>query len=141
MTKVVRDAIGWERLFGSLFGSFAIIALFLASIGLYGVIAYGVAQRTREIGVRMAMGARPQMIVVMIPNQGARVVAVGLALGLLAAWFIAAKMAGMLYGVSAHDVPTFLGVPLLLMTVGLFACGLPARRAAKIDPVITLRSA
>lgn len=140
MTKVVRDATGWERLLSGLFGSFAGIALFLASLGLYGVIAYSVVQRTREIGVRMALGARPWTIVAMILGQGTRVVAIGLVLGLGCAWFTASQMAGMLHGVSGRDPTTFLFVPLLLLAIALLACGIPARRAARIDPVITLRS-
>lgn len=140
MSKVVRDATGWERLLSGLFGSFAAIALFRASLGLYGVIAYSVVQRTREIGVRMALGARPRTIVAMILGQGIRVVALGLVLGLVCAWFMASKMAGMLHGVGGRDPTTFLAVPFLLLAVALLACGIPARRAAKIDPVITLRS-
>ncbi len=131
----------WTRgFFGTLFTAFAGVALLLAAIGIYGVMAYTVAQRTQEIGVRMALGAQPRDVIAMVVRQGVRLVALGLGLGFLAAYGTAGLLAGNLYGVSPHDPPTFALVPLLLAVVALLACYLPSRRATLIDPMVALRS-
>ena len=140
MTKIAYRSIWRPRFFGQLFTGFAGIALFLAAIGIYGVMAYNVSQRTQEIGVRMALGAQPGTVVAMVLRQGLRLVVFGLGAGLVASWFAASLLAGSLYGISPHDPPTFALVPLLLAAVALFACWLPSRRAVRIDPMIALRT-
>jgi putative ABC transport system permease protein len=123
----------------SLLALFAVMALALASVGIYGVIAYGVSQRTREIGVRLAMGATPNRILQSILGQGAMLTAAGLGLGLLGAVGLSRFLASFLYGVTATDPMTFAGIPLLLAVVALAACYLPARRASKLEPTRALR--
>ena len=140
MTKVASDTLWKERFFGGLFVSFAGLALFLAALGIYGVMAYSVAQRTQEIGVRLALGAQPGALVQMILRQGAKLVGLGLAAGFVLAWFAAQLLTKLLYGIDPHDPPTFAGVPLLLALVALAACLLPAHRATKVDPMVALRS-
>ncbi|QYM80663.1 ABC transporter permease [Horticoccus luteus] len=134
-----RDA--WaQAFFGGLFTTAGIIALFLASIGVYGVMSYAVAQRTAEIGVRMALGAQPGRVVRLMLGRGVRLVAAGLLIGFVGSWFAAQLLTGFLYGVSPHDPPTFAAVPVLLAAIALFACYVPARRATRIDPLTALRA-
>jgi putative ABC transport system permease protein len=129
-----------RRFFGSMFTVFAGIAVTLAAIGIYGVMAHAVSQRTSEIGIRMALGAQTRDILAMVVRRGLGLVFVGLAIGLVGAWATAHLLTGTLYGVSPHDPPTFATVPVLLAAVALLACIIPARRAAKIDPMVALRS-
>ena len=140
LAKVATDAMWSQRFFGGLFVSFGVLALFLAALGIYGVMAYSVSQRTQEIGVRMALGADPGLVVAMMLRQGLRLVAIGLALGFIGAWFTAQLLASLLHGVQPHDPPTFALVPLLLAAVALAACYLPSRRATLIDPLVALRA-
>ncbi len=140
MTKVASDALWAQRFFGGLFVSFGALALFLAALGIYGVMAYSVSQRTQEIGVRMALGADARTVVAMMLHQGLRLVVCGLGLGFVGAWFAATLLTSLLYGVHPHDPPTFALVPLLLAIVALLACWLPARRATLVDPLVALRS-
>ncbi len=140
MTKVASDAMWSERFFGGLFVAFGALALFLAALGIYGVMAYSVAQRTQEIGVRMALGAQPGAVVSMILRHGLRLVGLGLVLGFVIAWFAAQLLTSILHGISPHDPPTFALVPLLLAAVALLACYLPSRRATLIDPITALRA-
>jgi ABC-type antimicrobial peptide transport system permease subunit len=123
-----------------LLASFAGMALFLALVGLYGVIAYSVKQRSAEIGVRMALGASRGAVMGMVLGQGARLAGGGLALGLLGALALTRLIAGWLYGVSPVDAATLAMVAGLLFGVSLLACAIPAWRAARIDPVAALRS-
>ncbi len=131
----------WPRLFFSdLFTLFGLVALFLACIGIYGVMSYNVTQRTQEIGLRMALGAQSNEVVRMVVRQGVHLVGWGLGAGLLAALLLADSLAALLYGVSPRDPPTFAAVPLLLAAVALFACWLPSRRATRIEPLAALRA-
>ena len=118
--------------------AFAAVALFLAAVGLYGVLAYQVAQRRREIGIRMALGSEPRGILALILREGLVVVAAGLVFGLAGALAAGRTMSSQLYGVGAGDPRVLGGVTLALLLVALVACIVPARRAARIDPVIAL---
>jgi ABC-type antimicrobial peptide transport system permease subunit len=122
-----------------LLGAFAALALVLASLGLYGLLAYAVAQRSREIGLRIALGATPRAVVTMVAARGLGLAAAGLASGVIASWAATRAMSGVLYGVPPTDLPTFAAVVLLLGTVALIACVVPAARASRVDPMIVLR--
>jgi putative ABC transport system permease protein len=121
-------------------GSFAFLAMILAAIGIYGVMAYSVVQRTQEIGIRMALGARAIDVWKMVLRQGVILTAVGMLCGLLFALGLSRIVASLLYGVSATDPLTFLLISLLLAAVALLASFLPARRATKVDPVMAIRN-
>jgi putative ABC transport system permease protein len=128
-----------ERFNTYLYTFFGLVALALTAVGVYGVMAYSVAQRIRDVGIRMALGARKEDVLRLIVGQGARLTSIGLVLGLAAAWWLSRLMLSLLYGVGAGDALTFVGVPLLLGLLGLAASWLPARRAAKVDPLVALR--
>jgi putative ABC transport system permease protein len=115
------------------------LALVLAVIGVYGVLSYSVNQQTREIGIRMAMGAQTGRVLGLVVGQGMRLAAVGLILGLVVAFAAMRVMSSLLFGVSAHDPLTFVGVSLVLAVAAVLACYIPARRATKVDPIIALR--
>jgi len=119
--------------------AFAIVALVLAAMGLYGVIANGVAQRRRELAIRMALGAQPRDVLRLVVGQGLRLSVVGVALGLVAAFVVTRWMASLLFGVSATDPATFVAIAALQMIVALIACWLPARRATQVDPLVAMR--
>ncbi len=139
MDEVVAQSFWDRRFFGTLFTIFASLALFLASLGLYGVMAYSVRQRTQEIGVRMALGAQTGDVLRLVTGQGLRLILIGLAIGFVSAFFLAKLLSGSLNGISAHDPPSFALVPVILFLVGLAACYLPARAAMKLDPMDALR--
>jgi predicted permease len=120
-------------------GLFAFLALFLATIGIYGVLAYAVAQQTHEIGIRMALGAQRRDVMQLILVQGARLALVGVAIGLLAAFGLTRLMSSLLYGISASDPLTFAAVAIVLVAVALLACYIPAHRAMRVDPMVALR--
>jgi predicted permease len=134
-----RDALFEKRMQATLISGFGLLALALASLGLYGVLAFTVAGRTREIGIRMALGANRSAVVRMVIGQGLRLMAIGVALGIAGALAFARTLQSLLFGVSATDPLTFVIVPLVLVMVALLACWIPARRATKIDPMIALR--
>jgi len=123
----------------ALMGIFATLALVLTIIGLYGVISYLVNQRTQEIGIRMALGAQMRDIMGLVLKQGMVLVLTGVGLGLAAAGMLTRVMSRLLFQVSATDPLTFVGISLLLITVALLACYIPARRATKVDPLVALR--
>ncbi len=140
MDEIMSRSIAQTSLTMILLGIAAGVALFLGAIGLFGVISYVVGQRTREIGVRAALGASRAEIRAMVFRQGARVVAAGIALGLVGALLLTRLMRAVLFGVTAHDPLTFVGATILLVTVAALATWIPARRAARIDPIEALRA-
>ena len=139
LASLVDDSVVQPRFSMLLLAGFGAIALLLASIGMYGVISYSVAHRTREIGIRMALGAAPREVLRMVLGQGARLVSVGLVVGLIASFLVARLMTSFLYGVRATDPATYAAVSALLTFVVLLACYLPARRATRVDPTVALR--
>jgi putative ABC transport system permease protein len=139
MEKLVAESLAQRRFSMFLFGVFAALALALAVVGLYGVMSYAVAQRTHEIGLRMALGAQSRDVLRMVVGQGMWLVAVGLAVGLAGALALTQLMTSLLYGVSAADPLTYAGIAVLLAAVAFFASYLPARRATKVDPMEALR--
>jgi predicted permease len=140
MAEVVGEASAPQRSATAALAGFAAGALLLAAIGLYGVLAFVVAQQTREIGVRLALGAKPGQVLALVVERGMRLVAIGLVLGLASALGAARLLRSLLYDTHTYDPLTFAAVPVLLAAVSLFACYLPARRAATVDPVVTLRA-
>jgi ABC-type antimicrobial peptide transport system permease subunit len=122
-----------------LLGVFASVALVLATIGIYGVMAYLVNQGTRELGIRIALGASPGNILRLVVRQGMVLAFSGVAIGLVAAFLLVRLMRSMLFGVEVTDPITFTGISLLLAIIALLACYIPAQRAARIDPMISLR--
>lgn len=128
------------RLTVLLLGAFAGLALVITAAGLSGLLAYSVSQRRHEIGIRMALGARPGRVVAMVLGQGLRSVALGLGLGAVGALAVARLVSGLLYGVAPTDALCFVGSGILLVLVAALACLVPARRATVIDPQIALRS-
>lgn len=130
----------WHRkFFGRVFASYGLVALFLASLGIYGVMTYTVSQRTQELGVRMALGAQPQDVLRLVGRQGLWLVGTGLGIGLVAALALTRLMSSFLYGVSPSDPPTYFVLSFVLAAIGLLACWLPARRATRIAPMASLR--
>jgi putative ABC transport system permease protein len=140
MEEVVSRSLADRRLQLLLLAAFAGIALLLAAAGLYGVISYLVAQRTREIGVRLALGAQRREVVAMVMRQGAGLAAAGIALGLVGGLAFTRVLGSLLYGVSARDPLTFVAIPALLAAVALAATWMPARRAARVDPMLAIRN-
>ena len=139
MERRLSQSILPQRLNMWLISIFAATALLLAAIGLYGVMSYSVAESTREIGIRMALGARPADVLKLIVSQGMKVLLIGLVIGLGAAFVLTRLMGSLLFGVTATDALTFVSVSLLLAVVALLACLIPARRAARVDPMVALR--
>lgn len=139
MDSFVADSVASQRFSMILLAVFAALALVLASVGIYGVISYVVGQRAHEIGIRMALGARREDVLRLILGRGGKLVGIGIAVGLVAALGLTRMMASLLYGVGATDPLTFGGVAVLLSLVALAACYIPARRAARVDPVVALR--
>jgi len=139
MTEHLRDALVLPRLAGTLFGVFGVIGLLLAAVGLYGVMSYWVSRRTREIGIRLAIGARAGEVQGLIVRQGLVLALIALVPGLAVAWALAKLFTSFLYGLPPHDVATFTTVPLFLGAIAFLASWIPARRAARVDPAITLR--
>jgi ABC-type antimicrobial peptide transport system permease subunit len=140
MEEHVRTAYFIPRLAAGLFGIFGAIGLVLAAVGLYGVMSYSVNRRTREIGIRMALGAKTGTVERLVLRQGMMLTLIAIALGWPAAWMLAKLVTSFLYGVKPHDPFTFAVVPPMLAAIALLACWIPARRAASVDPVQALRT-
>jgi putative ABC transport system permease protein len=139
MEELMSAGITGPRFTMTLIGALAGIALALAAAGIYGLMAYAVVQRTHEIGIRMALGAQARDVLGMILRRGMTLTLVGVTAGVAGAFALMHLIARMLYGVASYDPPTFLSISALLIFVSLLACYLPARRAAKVDPMIALR--
>jgi putative ABC transport system permease protein len=139
MKQLESDSVATRRMTLVLLGLFSGLALILGAIGIYGVISYSVAQRTHEIGVRIALGSPRRDVFRMIVGQGLRLAGIGITFGIVAAFGLARLMSSLLFGVSAADFETFAGVVALLLLVALLACYVPARRAMRVDPIVALR--
>ncbi|MGB2621314.1 MAG: ABC transporter permease [Candidatus Acidiferrum sp.] len=139
MEQVLSGSLALRTFMMSLLGLFAVLALVLASVGIYGVISFAVSQRTREIGIRMALGGHPRDVLRLILGEGLKLVLAGVVLGLLAALAMTRLLSTLIYGVSATDPFIFLSVVALLVAVALAACFVPARRAMRVDPIVALR--
>ena len=138
-TTLIADTLGRPRLVGYLLTIFAAAGLALGLVGVYGVVAYRVRQREREIGIRLALGARPGEMAKRVVAQGASHAIAGVAIGVPAAFFLSRAMASLLFGVTARDPLTFTALPILIVVVTTLACYLPARRAARVDPVLAIK--
>lgn len=140
MEQALAETIAPRRFNLLLLGTFAVVALLLAALGVYGVVAYAAAERTHEIGIRLALGAERHRVVGMIVRQGMTSVIAGIGIGLLSALAASRLMASLLYGVEPTDAPTFAIVTLLVTVIGVLACAMPALRAALVNPVVALRA-
>jgi putative ABC transport system permease protein len=140
MRRLIFNDLSTTHLLVELLGGFALLALLLAAVGVYGVIAYSVSQRVQEIGVRMALGAQTSDVARLFLKQGLKLAAIGVGIGLLVSVALTRLMKGIIFGVSVTDPLTFAGISLFLTLIALLACWLPARRAMKVDPIIALRS-
>ncbi|HEV2379823.1 MAG TPA: FtsX-like permease family protein [Terriglobia bacterium] len=139
MNQLLSDSVSQPRFRTLLLGVFAGLALLLAAVGIFGVMAYVVSRRTQEIGVRMALGASRTSVLGMVLGEGLRVVLIGVAIGLVEAFALSRLIKSLLFGVEAADPATFIAVPLVMIVVALAACYVPARRATKVDPMVALR--
>jgi ABC-type antimicrobial peptide transport system permease subunit len=140
LEKLVDDAVAPRRLITRLLEVFSVLALTLAALGLYGVIAFSVSQRTQEIGIRMAIGAQAGDVLQLILRSGLRLIALGVGIGVVAALMLGRLLEEMLYGVSAHDPLIFATIAALITLVSVAACVLPALRASQVQPVVALRA-
>jgi predicted permease len=139
MEEWVSTNAAQPRLNAILLGVFASVALLIAALGVYGMLAYSVNQRTREIGLRMALGAQPASVMRLVIGEGMKVGIVGIAVGLLGALATGRALVSLVYGVPVRDTTTYVGVALVLAAIALAACAIPARRASRVDPLVALR--
>jgi putative ABC transport system permease protein len=137
--SLLDSSVGQSKFIAIMLGLFSGIALLLAAVGIYGVITYSVNQRTHEIGIRMALGARPAAILSMVMRQGMFLVLTGLAIGLGVSFALTRFLSSLLYAVSPTDATTFAGIATVLALVALLACYIPARRATRVDPMVALK--
>jgi len=140
MDEAIRQGLWASRTGAALLSVFGALALLLATIGVYGIMSYTVGKRTREIGIRMAIGAQRHDVFRLILGQALVITAIGLAVGLVAAFFVARYFQNFLFRVGAGDVLTYVVITIVLSTVALLACFLPAQRATKVDPLVALRT-
>lgn len=140
MTHLVASSVARERFSAVMLGAFAGVAGVLAAIGIYGVLAYLVVQRTREIGIRMALGAQRAQVVALVLRKGLILTTIGITLGLIGAGAVTRVLQGMLFGITPLNPQTFLAVAVMFGLVTMFASYVPARRATKVDPMVVLRS-
>jgi putative ABC transport system permease protein len=140
LDRVIANSIRPQRFTSAVLAVFAGVALFLAAAGLYGVISYSVAQRTRELGIRVALGAQVPDVMKLVLKEGMKFVLIGEVVGLAAAFGLTRLLSTLLFGVTPTDAPTFIGVTLMSTAVGLVACYIPARRATKVDPLVALKA-
>jgi putative ABC transport system permease protein len=139
MERRLHNSVAPQRLNLVLLGSFAFMALLLAAVGIYGVMAQTVSQRTQEIGIRMALGAQVKDVLALVLRNGMKLALLGVAIGLVGAFLLTRLMTKLLFGVTPTDVPTFAAVAIVLLVIAFLACYLPARRATKVDPLVALR--
>jgi ABC-type antimicrobial peptide transport system permease subunit len=139
MTEILTETLAERRFMMAMLAAYAAVALGIAAIGIFGVIAYQVAQRTNEFGIRLALGANPLRLVGLVLIQAGRLIGVGLAIGLLLSLAITRLLSSQLFGLSPHDPILLSGVSILLLAVALVASFIPARRAARVDPIVALR--
>jgi putative ABC transport system permease protein len=139
MEEVVSDSVASRRLNMVLLGIFAAVAAALAAVGIYGVMSYTVAQRTHEVGIRIALGARPSDILKLLVGHAALLAVIGAGIGLVGAFALTRLMSSLLYGISPTDPVTFAIITLVIILIALIASLIPARRALKVDPIVALR--
>ena len=140
IAQIKDESVAPRRLSAALISMFGILAMLIAAVGIAGVLAFSVSARTNEIGIRMSLGADSGQVQRMILREGGVLLASGLAMGVVGAYFTAGVIRGLLFGVAPHDPLTFVGVTIMMAAIGVGACWIPARRAARIDPAITIRS-
>jgi putative ABC transport system permease protein len=139
MVDVLSRAQARPRFLTLLLSLFSVVALAIATVGIYGVVSYSVARRTKEFGLRMVLGAQGSDVLGLVMKQGASMIAIGVAAGLIVAFLFTRLMASLLFGIASTDLPTYAVVTLVLFGVALAACYIPARRATRVDPIQTLR--
>jgi putative ABC transport system permease protein len=137
--EIIGQGLWAPRMGAALFGLFGGLALILAAVGVYGVLSYSVTQQTHEIGIRMALGARPSTVLMLVVGEGLKLAAAGLVVGLIGAVLGVRMLSSLLFNVSTYDPLTFAGVSLVLIVIAALACYIPARRATRVDPLIALR--
>jgi putative ABC transport system permease protein len=140
LAEVVSDSVAQRRFSMLLLAVFAVVALFLAAVGLYGVVAYAVSQRTQEIGVRIAIGAQRGDVLGLIVGGGMKLAAIGVAIGLAGALALSGMVRAMLFELTPMDPASYAGTALVLLIVAALACYVPARRATRVDPIVALRN-
>jgi len=139
MQQIVSNSVSRARLFAVLAAAFAIIGALLAAIGVYGVTAYAVTQRTRELAIRLALGARPRELIVLVIRHGVARTVVGLVLGLIGSLALSRYLQGVLFGITPLDPLTFVAVSAIVLMVAVVATFIPARRTTSVDPIVALR--